>query len=135
MAPARAGGEPPLSPVRAAARALLAFAETRLRIAASELEEQTLRLAEIALWLLAAAFFLGVALVFTSVLIVLALAEGSRLLAGALLALGYFVAGAGAALMLRRRLAERPALFSATLAELEKDRQRFSGGRDAGEQA
>jgi len=135
MTSARAGGEPPLSPVRAAARTLLAFAETRLRIAASELEEQALRLAEIALWLLAATFFLGVALVFASVLIVLAVPQDLRLLAGGLLVLAYLFAGVAAAFLLRRRLGERPPLFAATLAELEKDRQRFAGGPGAGERA
>ncbi|MEW5862883.1 MAG: phage holin family protein [Pseudomonadota bacterium] len=135
MSSARAGGEPPLSPVRAAARTLVVFAETRLRIAASEIEEQALRLAEIALWLLAATFFLGVALVFASVLVVLAVPEDRRLLAGALVVLAYLLAGAGAAFVLRRRLAERPPLFSATLAELEKDRKRFSGGQGAEERA
>lgn len=133
MAAAPAGGEAPVSPVRAAARALLAFADTRLRIAASELEEQALRAAEIALWGLVAMFFLGAALVFLSVLIVLAVPEGGRLLAAALLAAAYLGAGAGAALVLRRRIAERPALFSATLAELARDRERFAGARDTGE--
>lgn len=133
MPSARAGGEPPLSPVRAAARTLLAFAQTRLRIAANEIEEQALRLAEIALWLLAATFFLGVALVLASVLIVLAVPENSRLLAGAVLVLAYVLAGAVAVLLLRRRLIERPPLLAATLAELEKDRQRFSAGQGSGE--
>lgn len=135
MPMARAGGEAPRSPVRAAARALLAFVETRARLAASELEEQALRLAEIALWLLAAAFLLGVALVFVSVAIVLAVPEGARLFAAALLAVGYSGAGAAAAFVARRRLAERPPLLSATLAELRADRERFSGARDADEGA
>lgn len=133
MPTARAAGEAPLGPVRAAVRALLGFAETRLRIAASELEEQGLRLAEIALWMLAAVFFVGVALVFASLLVVLAAPEGSQLLAAALLVAAYLAAGAVAVLVVRRRLAERPALFAATLTELARDRERFAGDRAAGE--
>ncbi|HTQ77133.1 MAG TPA: phage holin family protein [Burkholderiales bacterium] len=122
-----AGDRAPRSPLRGLLRTLLEYAQTRTRIAASELEEQLLRFLEIALWSLAALFFLGLALVFASVLIVLAAWDSSRLLAAGLLTLVYLGAGAGAVLFARRRLAERPPLFGATLAELEKDRERFGG--------
>jgi uncharacterized membrane protein YqjE len=115
------------APVRTLARTVLGFVETRLRLAALELEEQALRLAEIAVWLAAALFFLALALVFGAVLFVLLVPEGGRLAAAGVLALAFLGAGAGAALMLRRRLAERPPFLAATLAELARDRERFAG--------
>ena len=112
-----------LGPVREFARTLLSFALTRTRLAATEIEEQALRLIEILIWLAAALFFLGIAVVFVSLLIVLLFWDSNRLLAGGLLAALFIALGAGAALMARLRLRERPKLLAATLAELERDRE------------
>ncbi|HEY8068576.1 MAG TPA: phage holin family protein [Burkholderiales bacterium] len=111
-----------LGPVRELARTLLSFALTRTRLAATELEEQALRLVEILVWLAVALFFLGVALVFAAVLVVLLFWDSNRLLAAGLLAALFVSIGAGAALIARLRLRERPKLLAATLAELERDR-------------
>jgi len=111
-----------LGPVREFARTLLSFALTRTRLAATELEEQALRLVEILVWLAAALFFLGVALLFGAVLVVLVFWDSNRVLAAGLLAALFVAAGTGAALVARLRLRERPKLFAATLAELERDR-------------
>jgi uncharacterized membrane protein YqjE len=75
-----------LGPVRELARTLLAFAATRTRLAATEVEEQALRLLEIAIWLAAAYLFAGAALVFGAVLVVLLFWDANRLLAAGLLA-------------------------------------------------
>ena len=116
-----------LGPVRELARTLLSFVLTRTRLAATELEEQALRLIEILIWLTVALFFLGVALVFLAILVVLLFWDSNRALAAGLLA-GLFVAiGAGAALFARLRLRERPKLLAATLAELERDRDTLGG--------
>ena len=109
-------------PVREFARTLLSFVLTRTRLAATELEEQALRLIEILIWLAVALFFLGVALVFAAVLVVLVFWDSNRLLAAGLLAALFVSFGTGAALIARRRLRERPKLLAATLAELERDR-------------
>ncbi len=113
-----------LGPVREVARTLLSFAETRTRLAATELEEQAARLAEILVWLAAAALLLGAALLFVSITIVLAFWDSNRVLAAGLLAALYLGAGGGAALIARARMRERPRFLAATLAELEKDRER-----------
>ena len=118
------------SPVRALARTLLSFAETRARLAANELEEHSLRLTEVALWTLAALLFAGVALVTLSFLVVLAFWDGQRLLAAGLLGALWAAAGAACAFVARARLRQRPKLLAATIAELEKDRERF-GNPDA----
>ena len=110
-------------PVREVARTLLSFVLTRTRLAATELEEQALRLVEILIWLCLALFFLGIAIVFAALLVVLLASESNRLLAAGLLAALFVTVGAGAALVARRRLRERPKLLAATLAEFERDRE------------
>lgn len=112
-----------LGPVREFARTLLSFALTRTRLAATELEEQVLRLLEIVVWLAAALFFLGIAIVFAALLVVLLFWDANRLLAAGLLAALFVSLGTGAALVARRLLRERPKLLAATLAELERDRE------------
>jgi uncharacterized membrane protein YqjE len=111
-----------LGPLRELARTLLSSALTRTRLAATELEEQALRLIEILVWIAVALFFLGVTLVFAAVLVVLLFWDSNRLLATGLLTALFVSIGAGAALVARTRLRERPKLLAATLAELERDR-------------
>lgn len=113
-------------PVRELARTLLSFADTRARLAATELEEQAVRLVEILAWLAIAYFFLGTALVFLAVLIVLLFWDTNRLLAAALITALFLAAGVAGALVARARMRERPKFLAATLAELERDRERIS---------
>jgi len=115
----------PSSTVRSIVRTVLSFAETRARIAASEFEEQLLRILEIAAWAVSAVFLFAIALLLLSLFIVLVFWDSHRELAAGLLA-ALFVAGGGfSALMVRSCLAARPKFLSATLAELDKDRQRM----------
>ena len=114
-----------LGSLRELARTLLSFAETRTRLAAAELEEQAVRLVEILIWIAAALFLFGVALLFLSVLIVLLFWDSNRLLAAGLLAVLYLGAGTTAALVARARQRERPMFLAATLAEREQDRDRI----------
>jgi len=113
-----------LGSIRELARTLLAFVETRARLAGNELEEQALRWFEIAIWTLLALFFLGMALVLASLLIVLVFWDQHRMLAAALLTALYAGAGVLGLAMARTRLRERPRFLAATLAELTKDRER-----------
>ena len=109
-------------PVREFARTLLSFALTRTRLAATEIEEQALRLIEIVVWLAVALFFTGIAIVFVAVLVVLLFWDSNRLLAAGLIAALFVFCSAGAALIAGRCLRERPKFLAATLAELEHDR-------------
>lgn len=113
------------SPVRRLARTLISFVETRGRLAASELEEQALRLAEVAVWAIAALLFLGVALVMLSVVAVLLFWNSQPVLAAALLCALWLGGAAVCVQVAMARLRERPKLLSATLDELAKDRARF----------
>jgi uncharacterized membrane protein YqjE len=112
-----------LGPVRDFARTLLSFVLTRTRLAATELEEQALCLIEIVVWIAVALFFLGIAIVFAALVVVLLFWDSNRLLAAGLLTALFVSVGAGAALISRRLLRERPKFLGATLAELERDRE------------
>ncbi|OGA69506.1 MAG: hypothetical protein A3G83_01260 [Betaproteobacteria bacterium RIFCSPLOWO2_12_FULL_68_20] len=114
-----------LSPVRHLARTLLSFVETRARLAANEVEEQWLRLTEVVIWGLAALLCAGVALVMLSLIVVLLFRDGERLLAAGLVAAAWIAAAVACALVMRARRRQRPKLLAATLAELQKDRERF----------
>ena len=125
---ARQGGVP--SPMRGLARTLISFVETRAGLAASEFEEQALRLSEVALWALAALVAAGIALLMLSIFAVLLFWDSHRVLAAALVGALWLAAAAVCALLARGRMRERPRFLSATLAELAKDRSRF-GNSDA----
>jgi len=114
-----------LGSVRELARTLLSFAETRARLAATELEEQAVRLAEILVWVAVALFLFGVALLFLAIVIVLLFWDSNRMLAAGLLAALFLGSGGAAALIARARMRERPKFLAATLAELELDRERI----------
>ncbi|MCC6211477.1 MAG: phage holin family protein [Burkholderiales bacterium] len=116
-----------LGSVKELARTLLSFAETRARLAATELEEQAARLAEILIWAAAALFFFAIAVLFAAVLVVLLFWDSNRLLAAGLLAALFAGIAAFAALAARARLRERPKFLAATLAELKQDRERIAG--------
>ena len=67
-----------LGPARELARTLLSFAETRARLAATELEEQSIRVVEILLWLALALFFLFAALLFIAIVVLLLFWDSNR---------------------------------------------------------
>ena len=111
--------------MRRLARTLISFVETRGRLAANELEEQALRLAEAALWALAALLFAGIALVMLSIVAVLLFWNSHPVLAAALVCALWLGAAAACAQVALARMRERPKFLSATLDELAKDRARF----------
>ena len=109
--------------LRTLARASLALVQTRLQLLANDLEEQRVLLAREMLLALTAAFLLGVSLVFAATFVVVLLWDSFRLLTLAGFALLFLVAAFVAYTRLRLVLLERPKMFSATLQELEKDRE------------
>jgi len=111
-------------PVRSSLRTLLAIAETRARLAANELEEQALRILEVAVWAAAAMLFFAISLVFASIFVIIVFWDSNRLLAAGLVATFFVSGGVISALMVRSGLAVRPKLLAATLAELRKDREK-----------
>ncbi len=114
-----------LSSLKELARTVLAFAETRARLAATDIEEQAVRFVEIAVLAALALFFFAVGIVFVPIVALLALWENDRLIGAVVIGALYFGAGVIAAITMRLRLRERPAFLAATLEELRKDRERL----------
>ena len=119
-------GEGLLASLRSLVRSLIATAQTRLAILASDLEEQGACFARILFF----AAIGAVALFFTTALaivFVIAAFWENRLTAIGILFAAFLALALWALAMLRRHLADRPRLLSATLAELDKDKASLSG--------
>lgn len=105
---------------------LLAAARARGELLQTELEEEKLRIAGIAVFAVAAAFFLALAMVALTFFLVLLFWDSHRVMASGLIALAYLLIGAGCALAARQRASVKSKLFAASLAELGKDARHLS---------
>jgi uncharacterized membrane protein YqjE len=103
------------------ATTLLAIAQTRLELLATEVEEQGIWLGSILVWVLVAAFCTYMGIVLATVLIVMALWSTNPLLALGLPTLLYFMGAVFGWIVVRRKVGERPRVFAASIAELSKD--------------
>jgi uncharacterized membrane protein YqjE len=106
-------------------RTALALLRTRLEILATEIEEERIRFAQLALAIAAIAFCVQMAVLLFVVLMVVLLWDSHRLFIVAVFSAGFLVAGIGLALWLRHRLKTRPRMFASTLGELGKDEDRL----------
>lgn len=114
-----------LDSIRKLAITLVGVLQTRLGIFATELEEVKLQLGQLLLLGLVALFCLGLGIVLLAVFFVVLFWDSYRLavlgvMAGVFLGMGIF-----AVLALRAKAAENTKMFSATLAELAKDREQL----------
>ena len=109
---------------------LIAILSTRLELLANELQEERLRLTQMLLLALIALFLLCTGLILLNAFIVVLFWDSHRLLALGLLCVVYLVAGAAVAMSLRAKAQAGSKLFSASLAELDKDRQALRGGNE-----
>lgn len=109
---------------------LIAILSTRLELLANELQEERLRLTQMLLLALIALFCLGTGLMLLNAFIVVLFWDDHRLLALGLLSLGYLVAGAAVAMVVRVKAQAGSKLFAASLAELDKDRQALRSGSE-----
>ncbi len=101
---------------------LLGAAQTRLEILATEIEEERMRLEQLLLIALAAAFCLGMGIVLCVALVVVYYWDTHRLAAIGILAAGFIAAGALLGWILRDKAKTRPKPFAITRGELAKDR-------------
>ena len=99
---------------------------TRIEIVATELEEAGAGARQLTIHTLAALFFLAMGLLLATLFVVVLFWETRRLAVLGGFALLYLGIGAGTALLVRRRLRNRPRLFATTLSELGKDRDRLT---------
>lgn len=103
-------------------RTLLGAAQTRLEIFATEIEEERLRLEQLLLVALAAAFCLGMATLLCIAFVVLFFWDTHRLLSVGLFAAAFLTAGVVSGLILGGKVKTRPKPFASTRGELAKDR-------------
>lgn len=107
---------------------ILDAARVRVELVASEVEEQGLRLSQILLLAVAAGFCIALAILLLIEFFVVLFWDTNRLAALGFFALFFAVAGALLLLALRGRAKSRPRFLAATVAELNKDRQRTGDG-------
>jgi uncharacterized membrane protein YqjE len=105
--------------------ALSSALHTRLELFITELEEERERLKQTLLLTLLLVFGLSLGFILLNIFAVALLLEKGWLFALGGLAALYLGVGVIAGLMLRKKILTRPGLFSATLAELGKDRDRL----------
>jgi uncharacterized membrane protein YqjE len=108
--------------IRHLAQSLLGAAQTRLEILATEIEEERVRLEQMLLVALAAAFCLVMGIVLCVALVVAYFWDTHRLLAVGMLAAGFLAAGVVLGLIVRDKAKTRPKPFAITRSELAKDR-------------
>jgi len=110
-----------LHSIKHLAQTLLGAAQTRLGILATEIEEERVRLEQMLLVALAAAFCLAMGIVLCIALIVLYYWDTHRLAAVGILAAAFLAAGVVLGLILRDKAKTRPKPFAITRGELAKD--------------
>jgi len=104
---------------------LISIVSTRLELLANELQEERLRLIQMLLYSLFALFCFGMGVMLLTVFIVVLFWDDHRIAVVGGLCVLFFVLGTLMATMLRNRARSHPKLFSASLAELAKDREQL----------
>ena len=105
---------------------LLAIVQTRLELLATELEEERLRLTSILTWTFVALFCAGCGTIFAAMIFVVALWDTNRLVAVGIPAILFLLAAALAWSIVIGKVKAKTRLFSASLAEFAKDRDRLT---------
>lgn len=100
---------------------LTSIVSTRLELLANELQEERLRLTQLLLFYLSAIFCFGMGILLLVIFIVVLFWDDHRQAVLGVLSLVFFVIGA--LMLLRGRAQAKSRLFSASLAELSKDRK------------
>lgn len=104
----------------------LEILQTRVEIVATEYEEERERIRELVILSFLSLFFASLGLLLLTLFVVVLYWETHRLYALGGFAVLYLVLGIAASAVLRQRLRNRSRLFSTTLAELSRDRERLT---------
>ena len=102
------------------------IAQTRLELISSDVQIARSRFVSLLVMIIFALFFLFFGLVMLALLIVIYSWESDRILALSVLMSVFLVIGAILAVLIVQSLRTMPALFEATIAELQKDRVELS---------
>jgi uncharacterized membrane protein YqjE len=108
------------------AATLVAIAHTRLELLSTDLEEERDHLLSLLVLSLTALFCLGVGVMLAVLLLVAAFWDTHRFLVLSLLAGGFLTLGVAAWGFALHKVRSKPRLFSTSLSELRKDRQRLA---------
>ncbi|MFM7627366.1 MAG: phage holin family protein [Gammaproteobacteria bacterium] len=109
---------------------LLALLQVRVELLTSELSGEIRRAAVILVWAAVALLFGALTLLMVTVTILVALWEQHRVLAAALITLGFFSVAAVALWQIVRRVRGRKPLLAASLEELRRDRAAIDAARE-----
>ena len=102
------------------------IAQTRLELISSDVQIARSRFISLLVMIIFALFFLFFGLVMLALLIVIYSWESDRILALIILTGGFLAVGVLLAALILQSLRTMPALFEATIAELQKDREELS---------
>jgi uncharacterized membrane protein YqjE len=103
---------------------------TRLELLANELHEERLRLTQMLFFALSALFCFGMAILLLTLFIVVLFWDDHRLAVLGVMSVLFFVSGALLVMLLRSNAGTGSRLFSASLAELCKDREQLGADRE-----
>jgi uncharacterized membrane protein YqjE len=108
------------------AATLLAMGSARLELLSTELEEQRVWLGSMLMWTLIGLFCAALGVVLATLLVVVVFWDTNRVLVLSLLVGLFFLAAIFAWSVVRNMARTKPRLFSASLAELSKDREQLT---------
>lgn len=103
-----------------------ALLHSRVELFAREYERERGRLARLALFAVAAVFFLALSVLTATLFVIVLFWDSQRLLAIGFLTLLYLAIGGGIALYIKHEASRGARLFSSTLEQFRQDRQRFN---------
>jgi len=109
---------------------LISIVSTRLELLANELQEERLRLTQALLYAIYAIFFFSMGLLLLTIFIVVLFWDEHRLAVLGMLTILFFTLGTLTVILLRKNLRSGSKLFSASLAELAKDREQLGVGNE-----
>lgn len=112
--------------MRTMASTLLAIVQTRVELLSTELEEERIRLTSMLMWMLLMLFCTGMAVIFFTLLLVLALWDDHRLLAVGIPAVLFSLGAVLAWQVVADKARSKPRLFAASLTELTRDRDQLT---------
>ncbi|MBI5435923.1 MAG: phage holin family protein [Nitrosomonadales bacterium] len=116
--------------VRRLLSTLTSVASTRLELLANELQEERLHLTQMLFFALVALFCFGMGLLLFTAFIVVLFWDDHRLAVLGVLCTLFFALGTLLAMLLRSKAQAKSKLFSASLAELSRDREQLETGHE-----
>ena len=113
---------------------LTSIVSTRLELLANELQEERLYLTRLLLFAALALFCLGLGVLLLTAFVVVLFWDDHRLAVLGVLSTFFFALGTLVAMLLRSKMQAKSKLFSASLAELAKDREQLGASHDQPDQ-